>query len=56
MIVVTNNADIDSLAVKLPVSMPKLNNISSYIADFKYVPLETIPNSLFGNSTDALKF
>lgn len=49
MIVVTNNADIDSLAVKLPVSMPKLNNISSYIADFKYVPLETIPNSLFGN-------
>lgn len=47
--IITNNVNIDSLAVKLPVDMPKINNISSCITDFKYVPLETNSNSLFGN-------
>lgn len=44
-----NDVENDSLVVTIPVCEPKLKNISSLVAEFKYVPLETTKASLFGN-------
>lgn len=47
--IVNNDSRKDSLAIKLPIELPKESNITAYISEFRYVPLETNENSLFGD-------